>query len=244
MAETRQECEFPGKQISHRTGPVQIQTLAEHLTDQRTGKPLKEFGFETQDVFKKEPWTNRGNLCRKMKFINPHNGDDFTEWYKGTYREDAANILEPAPETLGTLEGSRKAVEYFNSGIKGILESIEEAEKENWKSFVYMYTPHPDKHMHKLGTAHAEVKNVLNGISKGIQDLWKKLEGLDVTLVVTADHGHVTVKTEDMVLLPQKLLDCLEYANVGYAGKGRHPYFHCRSGRRDEFQKAGAKFFL
>eukprot|EP00434_Breviolum_minutum_P044219 symbB.v1.2.039472.t1/scaffold6586.1/size16854/1 len=66
----------------------------------------------------------------------------------------------------------------------------------------------------------------------------RKMKTLDATLLVTADHGHVTVEPNEMIALPQRLLDCLEYANVGVHGKGRHAFFHCRSGRQEEFQQA------
>lgn len=173
-----------------------------------------------------------------MKFVNAYNGTDFTEWYQDKYREDIMTIQETAYETLGKPEGSQQAIQYFNNGIDCILRSIDEAEKNDWKSFIYMYTSHPDKHMHELGISHHEVTNVLCGISDGLERLWQRLKMLDVALLVTADHGHVTVEPDDMVVLPQRLLDCLEYANVGVHGKGRHAFFHCRSGRQEEFQQA------
>ena len=53
---------------------------------------------------------------------------------------------------------------------------------------------------------------------------------MDVAVVVTADHGHVTVSATDMVPLPDNILELLEYACVGVHGKGRHGYMHCRAG--------------
>jgi hypothetical protein len=42
---------------------------------------------------------------------------------------------------------------------------------------------------------------------------------LDACVVVTADHGHVSVQPEDMLVLPDIIVECLEYANVGVHGK-------------------------
>merc|ERR1712232_874823 len=58
----------------------------------------------------------------------------------------------------------------------------------------------------------------------------------DATLLITADHSHITVAPSDMVTLPNDILECLEYANIGVHGKGRHAYFHVRSGRFRDFE--------
>merc|ERR1712187_497781 len=90
--------------------------------------------------------------------------------------------------------------------------------------------------MHALGIEHIEVSNVMHGINAGLDRLWKELEQMDAALVVTADHGHITVNPSEMVTLPDEMLECLEYANIGVLGKGRHAYLHCRSGRQAEFE--------
>lgn len=159
----------------------------------------------------------------KMKFINAYNGTDFTEWYQDKHVTDAMNIQETSYETLGMPEGSQQAIQYFNNGIDCVLKSIEEAEENDWQSYIYMYTAHPDKHMHELGIEHPEVTNVLCGISDGLQRLWDQLRTLDATLLVTADHGHVTVEPNEMIALPQRLLDCLEHLVWKGAPKHRPP---------------------
>lgn len=228
-------CEFPKEGVHNH---IQLTILDSVVRDMRSGKAVCDLGFRKQEIYLQEPWVARGQSIRKMKFVNAYNGTDFTEWYQDKYREDIMTIQETAYETLGKPEGSQQAIQYFNNGIDCILQGIEEAEKNDWKSFIYMYTSHPDKHMHELGISHHEVTNVLCGISDGLERLWQRVKMLDVALLVTADHGHVTVEPDDMVVLPQRLLDCLEYANVGVHGKGRHAFFHCRSGRQEEFQQA------
>ena len=85
-----------------------------------------------------------------------------------------------------------------------------------------------------------QVQRVTRGLDAEVASLWSEVlrKGLDAALVVTADHGHITVPPGSMVQLPQDALDCLEYANLGVHGKGRHAVFHCRSGREDEFEAA------
>jgi len=110
-----------------------------------------------------------------------------------------------------------------------------------------LYTAHPDKHMHALGVEHEEVGNVVRGLEREVERFWRVLgdrealvsgrydlvgrdglgpgpgsgecSRLDAAVVVTADHGHVTVRADEMVPLPREILDLLEYACIGVHGK-------------------------
>ena len=64
---------------------------------------------------------------------------------------------------------------------------------------------------------------------------------VDATVVLTADHGHVTVQPKDMVVLPAAILELLEYACIGVHGKGRHGYLHCRAGLQNLLQQRWKK---
>ncbi|CAE7288819.1 unnamed protein product [Symbiodinium sp. CCMP2592] len=227
-------CEFPG---AAGVGPIQLTILDAVVRDMRTRKPVSDLGFDASDIYIRKPWVSQGESSRRMKFVNAYNGTEFTNWYQDKHCSSVMNIPETALETLGQPEGSQKAVEFFNAGVDAVISSVTESEEEGWQSYVYLYTAHPDKHMHQLGVEHPEVTAVMTGIDKSLSRLWEHLRKLDATLIVTADHGHVTVKPEEMVVLPDDLLNCLEYANVGVHGKGRHAYFHCRSGRLQEFQR-------
>ena len=58
---------------------------------------------------------------------------------------------------------------------------------------------------HKLGVEHEEVAAVVRGMDAELARLWAGLRAAgteSVALVVTADHGHVTVRREAMVPLP------------------------------------------
>jgi hypothetical protein len=177
----------------------------------------------------------------------------------------AVRILETAQETLGEPEGSKAAIRYFADGVDAALSTIETMEALNQKSFQYLYTAHPDKHMHALGTDHVEVAAVVRGINDEVERLCNTLivgqtngtddaahrnAPIDVTVVVTADHGHITVTPDEMIQLPAGIIECLEYANIGVHGKGRHAYLHCKSGlqmvlrERWRASKSLAKDFL
>ena len=224
-----------------------------------------------------EPKGSRGS-GRRMVYVNAYNGDDYQDWSQGSTKPgrggtdfstwfignkgaggstcgegrslfETSKIGETSFETLGKPEGSAKAIEYFRQGIDAAIRSIREAETSGESTFVYLYTAHPDMHMHALGVEHAEVKEVVRGIESEVERLWTVLGDrnemlggdarasesprVDAAVVVTADHGHVTVDPDDMVQLPEGIVELLEYACIGVHGKGRHGYLHCRAGLRD-----------
>ena len=232
-------CEFPGE-AGH--GPVQLRVLHARLSDMRTNEPLGERGFSSSEVFVKAPWANPSASSRAMLFVNAYNKTEFPVWYRNgkppaTEEECAADIEETAAETLGQPEGSATAVEQFAKACAIVRDHVHAAERDGRSSYSYIYTAHPDKHMHALGAEHDEVKRVVVGLDAELRELWENgLAQYDATLVISADHGHMTVRPENMVVLQEELLDCLEYANIGVHGKGRHALFHCRSGRGAEFQ--------
>ena len=158
---------------------------------------------------------------------------------------DVATIGETAFSTLGDPEGSRAALQYFKDGIDRALCSIAGAEAICQPAFTYLHTAHPDKHMHALGTGHPEVSALVNGFNDEIEHMWNQLADrskllssygvqskddntpkesasrIDAAIVVTADHGHVSVFPKDMLVLPDGIIECLKYANIGVHGKVR-----------------------
>ena len=178
---------------------------------------------------------------------------DFSSWQMGAqsrqppkldFWSEAKMICETIYETLGEPKGSCDAVKYFRDGIESAISAIIDCDKKGMASFTYLYTSHPDKHMHALGVDHPEVGRVIRGIDKEIERLWECLgdqeklfsvvgkgdigsntkkrrerKPLDASVVVSADHGHITVKPEEMYELPSEIIECLEYANLGVHGK-------------------------
>ena len=164
-----------------------------------------------------------------------------------TQRPAAASVSESAPsdaaseaaaETIGRPEGTEAALRYLDDALGHVAARLAEAEAKGWRTYSYVYTAHPDKHMHALGTVHEEVSRLVRGIDSRLASFWRNSCGaLDATLLITADHGHISVEPEHMVQLPPTLVECLEYANVGVHGVGRHAYFHCRAGRQADFAR-------
>ena len=210
----------------------------------------------------------QSNTIRKMIYINAYNGDDYQNWSQGSKSEgtnfsswqmgnlatrddnaspfDTAKIEETAYDTLGEPEGATNAINFFRNGLDGALSKIAEAERKDESTFTYLYTAHPDKHMHALGVEHPKVQQVIRGIDSEIERFWNLLsdrnalltrfdkndgtnheskrakmtpKSIDASVGVTADHGHITVDPKHMILLPSDVLDCLEYANIGVHGK-------------------------
>ena len=198
-----------------------------------------------------------GNNSNKKRVRTPSDATDFSSWFIGDDNAhinpskarqsskstlfETAKIEETAFDTLGKPEGSADAIEFFQQGIDIALRAIANAEKSGDSTFTYLYTAHPDKHMHALGVEHEEVNKVVKGIEREVERFWKvlgnkeallsgKFEGdecdeydesnrLDAAVVVTADHGHITVYESDMVALPSNILELLEYACIGVHGK-------------------------
>lgn len=233
----QKNCEFPRLPEQ----PVQLTVLYPFVVDKRSGKPAAELGFSEEDLYVARPWSSLGEMSRRTLFVSAYSGTDFTKWYLGPLAKSAASIPEIAIDTIGAPGTSETAVDFFRKGCDAALEAVRQAEREGFESYIYIYTAHPDNFMHLLGVEHDEVGRVMRGFDQELARLWEGLRQVDAALLVTADHGHVTVRPEDMVTLPPEMLACLEYANVGVHGPGRHAYFHCRSGRQAEFEALWAQ---
>lgn len=233
-------CEFPGEPGP---GPVQLTVLYPFVADMRSKAPASTKGFGIDDVFVEKPWVELGEPEREMAYVNAYNGTGFTNWYQGGKADQIQSIPETAAETLGKPEGSDAAVGYFRRAVDAVLAGIRSAEDAGKKSYTYLYTAHPDKHMHALGIEHEEVRSVMEGLDAEVSRMWEGLAEFDsASLLVTADHGHVTVRPSDMVTLPDRLLECLEYACVGVHGKGRHAVLYCRHGRQQDLEARWADY--
>ena len=167
-----------------------------------------------------------GVACRAAGATNERPRHDRSSWF------ETAKIEETLYETLGSPKGLADAKEYFRQGINAALRSIANAERFRDYMFVYLYTAHPDKHMHALGVEQeAEVERfwrVLGdrgALMSGREDVsdppsnsdWPN--PVDAAMIVTADHGHVTIRGDDMITLPKEIMDLLEYGCIGVHGK-------------------------
>eukprot|EP01062_Namystynia_karyoxenos_P005263 TRINITY_DN11865_c0_g2_i1.p1 TRINITY_DN11865_c0_g2~~TRINITY_DN11865_c0_g2_i1.p1 ORF type:complete len:536 (+),score=169.60 TRINITY_DN11865_c0_g2_i1:79-1608(+) len=221
--------------------------------DNRTKASLNDFGYDASaDVLLRKSLLSEG-LCRRRlaTIVTHYAATDFSEWQVGARSvptwdsatgapqlRDACRML-PIPETstadMGTQKGVDEAIAAFSEGCGKIRDAVAAADRAGLPSYTYLYTAHPDKHMHPLGVDHWTVRDVVRGFDRTIQKLWEDLAGKDVAMMVIADHGHISVAPADQVRLPGNLRALLEYANLGVHGTGRHACFHCKPGKAAEF---------
>ena len=272
----QRECDYPGEAGS---SIVQLRILAPRIMNMRNHEPANYASLDdvfimppwSRSLHERVP-SQQDSTERRRMYINAYNGDDltsdgngecpsdFSSWQTGRPSEglkyqssmglDMATIGETAFSTLGEPEGSRAALEYFRDAVDKALCAIAKAEACGQSTFTYLYTAHPDKHMHALGTDHPEVRAVVRGINDEIERLWsvlgnrtellshygvaaeetasKSSSRVDASLIVTADHGHITVYPDHMIVLPSNIIECLEYANVGVLGKVNRGSFRLR----------------
>jgi len=209
-------------------------------------RPTCTQGFSNDSIFCAPPWAHYTRGDRRLLYISAYAHSQFSSWSQGqtgqgdcpaaaaaaSSKTSTRDIAETVSETLGSPEGAETAVAALATGVDAVLRGIDEAEAGGFPSYIHLYTAHPDKHMHALGVEHEQVREVVRGIDFQLARLARELRArrCDSALIMTADHGHVTVAAEHMVALPEDVAQCLEYANIGVHGKGRHAYLHCRSG--------------
>jgi hypothetical protein len=249
----QQGCDYPGEA----TPIAQLRILAPLIMNVRNDEPADYASLD--DVFVAPPWSRslQATSKRRMTYIHAYNDEDskydaaagaanFSSWQAGRTNEATASsfelesIGETVFSTLGRPEGSQAALDYFGNGVDKAMNAIAKAEASGQSTFTYLYTAHPDKHMHALGTDHPEVRAVVNGINGEIERLWDLLgdrskllskynmtqcqpestpSRVDACVIVTTGHGHVNVRPEDMLVLSNNIVECLEYANVGVHSK-------------------------
>ena len=77
--------------------------------------------------------------------------------------------------------------------VKTCLRLLDDQEKH----FVYLYWNHVDSLLHEFGTQVQEVKDEIRLVNHAIKELFESVSH-DTLIVVTADHGHIDVETENI----------------------------------------------
>lgn len=132
----------------------------------------------------------------------------------------------------------RSAERALHAALEATMRHLRACEAEASPSYTFTLLPQLGRLVQRLGVEHAAVSAHVRAIDAAAEALWKRCcaQGLDIAMVVTADHGHLAVERPQCVELPPSLLDCLEYANIGLPSAGRCAIFHCRAGRHTDFQ--------
>jgi predicted AlkP superfamily pyrophosphatase or phosphodiesterase len=130
------------------------------------------------------------------------------------------------------LRGKTEAVGY-STITEAIDATITAATQTNSKSYTYLYLPHVDTLSHEKGPDHAKVIRLALAIDGELERLAQCLRP-GTRLVVTADHGQITVPVEKRNLLPDRdpILKISEFPPTSEA---RFPIFHVSSYRTEEF---------
>ncbi|MDD4187332.1 MAG: alkaline phosphatase family protein [Bacilli bacterium] len=82
---------------------------------------------------------------------------------------------------------------YYNqNNIDEMYEKIIELCSLSEKKFIYAYCNEPDNLMHQLSPKDNEVIKLIKNLDDKTEKLCKKLE--DTLIIITADHGHITIK--------------------------------------------------
>ncbi len=106
-------------------------------------------------------------------------------------------------------------------------------------SLVYVYLPHIDSLSHKHGWQSTEVRRAVGDLDLLAGELRRKLPS-DVRIVITADHGHLTIPDGRNFVLTDKD-PLLEYLRVPPSGESVGPVFHVVPGREQDFLNGFAK---
>jgi len=102
------------------------------------------------------------------------------------------------------------------------------------RKFVYAYYPELDSVAHEHGVASRNTRELLQRLDDGVGRLLSCLAGLDVTVIVTADHGFVDAPESELVQLDQHPLLAAMLAQP-LCGERRAAYCYVRPERDEAF---------
>ena len=106
--------------------------------------------------------------------------------------------INEANENIKTYEVSpHGGIIYEADKIDDMYQRILELATHPEKKFIYAYCNEPDFSMHKYGTDNDKVLEVMKALNQKTEEFCNKLT--DTLIIITADHGHVTVS--DYVIL-------------------------------------------
>lgn len=118
--------------------------------------------------------------------------------------------------------------------LRGLLSR--RVRKARAASLIYAYLPQIDSLSHRHGWRSTEVRRAVGDLDLLAGDLRKRLPP-DVRIVITADHGHITIPDgQTEVITDEDPL--LEYLVVPPSGESVGPVFHVVPGREQDFVTA------
>lgn len=217
-------------------------TTACAMTSLATGLPVSKHGIPGRYIYLKErnlhadtlAFRERGN----KKLLSPQTSLSSLWPFPSLIPHMENKTFSLIPEVLRNspferfLCGGTETEGYRD--IKSAAEIIAGRVKARGKKdYIFFYLWELDSLCHKIGTDQEEVEHLLIEIDKTLETLSKTLRGKG-RMVITADHGHITVKETDKKYLTSfdplaKILMTPPF------GEPRAPQFIVKPERRDEF---------
>lgn len=142
------------------------------FSDRKSGKNLKDFGVNSDDIFKNDSVLKKLNVKTDILF--------------------PAYICDSVYSEFVSYDSNRHPYNNF-SDIEGIVKDICESDD---LSYTYLYIPDVDSVEHKNGVYSEVTLNKLKEIDNLIKSISKNK---NLTIVFTADHGQTNI-SEDIIL--------------------------------------------
>ncbi len=144
-----------------------------------------------------------------------------------------ADIVDSVYTRRMSGHAERRAYADLADGLEQVYEAMTAAAGH---SLTYLYLPHVDTVSHDHGTESAKVRMCLAALDQGLADLASALAGR-AALVVTADHGLVTVPDEARCILREDD-PLVRMLRAWPTGEATVPVFHVRDGLEERFAHA------
>lgn len=119
--------------------------------------------------------------------------------------------------------------------IAGVIESIQVSEEQ---TFIATYWPDPDMKMHEFGPWEVSVTETFKEIDSMVEKLSSRLK--DTLLIVCADHGLTSIKSEINVMDYKDLLECIY---MPPSIEGRAMSFFVKQEKREIFKALFEDYF-
>jgi predicted AlkP superfamily pyrophosphatase or phosphodiesterase len=142
-----------------------------------------------------------------------------------------ANIAGSVYSRYSTGDAPSSGYDRLGAGVDAIIARIAAARRP---TFSYLYVPHVDYQEHLHGPHSTAADLALHRVQREIERLTAAVAGR-ARVVVTADHGQLTVGAKTALARDDRLMKMLI---VPPTGDGRTVFFHVAPGLRDAFADA------
>ena len=211
-----------------------------------TGSSTQEHGMPGWYTFLRET----GTIAIPLTFMTRFGDFSLAEKVEA----DKLFNLSPFSDKIKAKGYVLNPIEFYNSnfnvkcagkseciGYKGISDFFKKIEKifkkkSNKRKFVYAYHPNPDSLIHEYGNEHKKVLREFKKIDREFSKFLKKLKNTGALVVVTADHGLITVPKNKWIDT-HKIPKLKKFLRMPLCGEGRMAYAYIKPGMNKEFER-------